>query len=1079
MLPIQDTCQPRADILQGSFNPEIFTASLSQVMDHYRGKPVATHALYTNAEAFFRDATYPTEGLRMVLADVFSRLAGDHGAPALHRLETAFGGGKTHALIALTHLGFRGRELAGLTQELIDPQRLHAPGEVAVVGIAGDEIPVHRPQGTELSPYTLWGELAYQVGGESLYRQVESDATAPDAPARGFFERVLGGRKVIIMLDELAQYAARLEAARPHGSEQLAAFLLALHGYARAHAGIAVVLTLASQTDAFARQTGRLVELLATVRGEEVSEDAALGLAQQAVHGIRSVVARDAVTVVPVQAAEISRVLARRLFDRIDRQAARDTANAYMDMYSKSAAALPERARREDFREALQAHYPFHPTFIDFLTQKLATIETFQGTRGVLRVLSLAVRSLWGRQQVPMLHTCHLDLRDARTVNEILGRTGGGDLLPVLNTDVGGADTARLAAGQSRAQSADQKNPHPAGYPLFEYTWKTVFLHSLVGRAEGLGSNLFGITEREALLEVAFPGMTPPQVQTALGEIEHSAYFLRCRQGRYYASLEPSIPRALAGLRNDLRQEAVWNLLDATARKVVDRRTANFQVEHDVSAPEHVPDGTNKPLLALIALGTDEIEVEKFITTCGPNRPRLQQNLVFLLVPETVHVKGELWNEDRVVHAQEVRNRLEDLARDVLARRQLKERPENHGITAAMLREQNFDATLAEREQALVTAVSQTYDRVWFPSAAGRLVDREVKTAGGEGGASVIERIRETLSEGGELITAERATTQETVLGLVRLFFESQQTPTLTYLREQFACQRRWPVLEEATLLESIVRAGVAQGHWCLFRMGSAERTQPEHCFSRDSGALPLDLDLSLPDWSLVTTQGARQRGWLGSTTVDTATVERWVASAIAEGEAAYVSDVMRRVQEQHGEVPQPTLLEAVRHVVQARRAMTFSGRPDQPERPTDLVSGSTVILQQLRPEDVVITPAAASTRGWVSAQSQHFHLSGRDGAAALLPLLRQLGSLYARGARSTIAHLDLVDLQLPGGGRLRLSLEQAPPAAMQRLGELFEVLATVITPGPDSEADLDIADPDEQCLLIQALRRAAQQGRS
>jgi hypothetical protein len=109
----------------------------------------------------------------------------------------------------------------------------------------------------------------------------------------------------------------------------------------------------------------------------------------------------------------------------------------------------------------------------------------------------------------------------------------------VLNTDVGGADSARLAAGQSQAQLADQKNPHPAGFPLFEYTWKTVFLHSLVGRADGLGSNLFGLTEREALFEVAFPDMTPPQVEAALHEIENSAYYLRFRQGRYYASLEP------------------------------------------------------------------------------------------------------------------------------------------------------------------------------------------------------------------------------------------------------------------------------------------------------------------------------------------------------------------------------------------------------------------------------------------------------------------------------------------------------------------------------------------------------------
>jgi len=75
-------------------------------------------------------------------------------------------------------------------------------------------------------------------------------------------------------------------------------------------------------------------------------------MAEQAERGIRSVVACDAVTIVPVQAAGISRVLAQRLFDRIDRQPARETANDYMDMYRKSAAALPDRAVREDFREA-------------------------------------------------------------------------------------------------------------------------------------------------------------------------------------------------------------------------------------------------------------------------------------------------------------------------------------------------------------------------------------------------------------------------------------------------------------------------------------------------------------------------------------------------------------------------------------------------------------------------------------------------------------------------------------------------------------------------------------------------------
>jgi hypothetical protein len=105
-----------------------------------------------------------------------------------------------------------------------------------------------------------------------------------------------------------------------------------------------------------------------------------------------------------------------------------------------------------------------------------------------------------------MIHTCHLNLRDARIVSELIGRTGSNDLLPVLNTDVGSADTAALDTGRSRAELIDRKNPHPAGFPLHEYSWKTVFLHSLVGRGERLGSPLFGITERDTLFEVAFPG---------------------------------------------------------------------------------------------------------------------------------------------------------------------------------------------------------------------------------------------------------------------------------------------------------------------------------------------------------------------------------------------------------------------------------------------------------------------------------------------------------------------------------------------------------------------------------------------
>lgn len=168
MNDILTACEPRQDILKGTFNPEIFTASLSEVIRFYRGETAGVHSIYTDAKQFFTEATYPTDGLKMVLAEVFARIGEDSTAPAIHRLETAFGGGKTHALIACTHLGIKGTELAKEAKDVIDADLLLKPGEVEVVGVAGDEIPVHKPKGSKLIPYTLWGEIAFQIGGKTF-----------------------------------------------------------------------------------------------------------------------------------------------------------------------------------------------------------------------------------------------------------------------------------------------------------------------------------------------------------------------------------------------------------------------------------------------------------------------------------------------------------------------------------------------------------------------------------------------------------------------------------------------------------------------------------------------------------------------------------------------------------------------------------------------------------------------------------------------------------------------------------------------------------------------------------------------
>ena len=1075
MNTIITSCQPREDILKGTFNPEIFTASLSEVIRFYRNQSIGIHPIYTDAKQFFTEGTYATDGLKMVVSEVFTRFSGDGSAPAIHRLETAFGGGKTHTLIACTHIAAKGKELKACVNDMLKTELLPSPGEVDIVGISGVELPVHKPHGTQLIPYTLWGEIAFQLGGETLYRDIEEDATSYASPGRNYFDSIFKGRKVLIMIDELAQYAARLTAARSDGSNQLSAFLMSLHEYARTNTNISIVVTLASSKDAFANETSQLAGLLSNITGKDMKEDDALGIGQAAVDSITSVIARDATSVIPVQASEISRVLAKRLFVSIDKSSAKETADQYRTMYRKNSAFLPDESNREDFFDRMVSQYPFHPTFVDFLNNKLATYENFQGTRGVLRVLALSVRTIWQKKAaMPMIHTCHLDLRNARIINEVVGRTGSSDLLTVLNADVGGADTDSLTGGRSNAELADRKNPHPEGWPLCEYTWKTIFLHSLVGRSLGLGSSIFGLTEPDALFEVSFPGLTPPQVSEALKEISNSAFYLRFNRGRYYASLDPSVNIALAKLRRGVQTSTLDDLLEATARKVVSTDISTFNIVPDVSAPEHIPDNNGKPTLALISLNADPIDIEKFVTTAGVNRPRIEQNLVFLLVPDTVQTKSGMPQQTELYESfdpkvQEFRRKLYDLARTVLAMRELKKNPQNHGINPEKLDEQDFKQRHNEREIALVTAVTESYKNLWYPSATGQIVCKEIRTSGGEGGVSVLEQIRKTLIDDCELITRDQIN-QSTLTGLKKMFFDPLDVVTVSKIRENFCRIRKWPILASPDLLDQLIREGVNRGLWCLFRMGNETSTKPDQFFSNDTGDLPLDVDMQ-KDYSLVTREGAKKRNWGEQKGPDKRRIQENVKTAAYETPIQKVSELFEQVKGFFGDMPDKDLKDSISKLIQEKRLMVFKGKVDQEETP-ELISGTGASFYIPESDDVIITPAKAAEKGWIKESEKAIRLHGKECVLKIIPMLRRIGSIYQRGGKSRIDLLDLAEMALPNGGTLRINLEKVSPESLKDLDEFFEVVDGLIQKTDEIVGDLEIDNPQDDCLFVNELKK-------
>lgn len=127
---IYELCRPRADVLEGRIRDEDFAADLSQVL-----KGTAPE-LYKNPALFFAN-THPTRGLRELFLAVVDRLTSSGSQlGSILRLDTSYGGGKTHALIGLNHILTAAEQIPNLA-EFIDPTRLPSQ-KVTVVAFDGE-----------------------------------------------------------------------------------------------------------------------------------------------------------------------------------------------------------------------------------------------------------------------------------------------------------------------------------------------------------------------------------------------------------------------------------------------------------------------------------------------------------------------------------------------------------------------------------------------------------------------------------------------------------------------------------------------------------------------------------------------------------------------------------------------------------------------------------------------------------------------------------------------------------------------------------------------------------------------------
>nr|MBP8948680.1 ATP-binding protein [Promineifilum sp.] len=378
MRSVFDLTQPRDEVLRGELSGELFAARLKDVVEG-RAEPV-----YGDPDRFFGN-TYPTAGLRTLLREALGRLTGQSptNSPII-RLETSFGGGKTHNLIALYHAA-RGRLAPELAAHFLDDVALPAPDRVLVAGVVASAddplLGINHPEDGVIT-YTPWGELAYQLGGRAGYALVEASDRDRVAPGASLFERLIGQRPTLIMLDEIAATlrkgsAVATRMGKSTLAEQTTAFLMSLMEFVASQRQVVLVLTLASEEDAFSKETANLREAL-------------------------RVSARQERVLTPAAENEISSIVVHRLFAHVDRDGAAAVIARYGEYYrelERQEAPIHDRAGRADYLNEFALSYPFHPELIRALNLKVATIPNFQRTRGALRLLAGVVRRLW--QQRP------------------------------------------------------------------------------------------------------------------------------------------------------------------------------------------------------------------------------------------------------------------------------------------------------------------------------------------------------------------------------------------------------------------------------------------------------------------------------------------------------------------------------------------------------------------------------------------------------------------------------------------------------------------------------------------------------
>lgn len=728
--PWREVLQPHDDVATGNFHASEFAADLYKVAT---GSEADSD--YADPVEFFR-RTYLTEGLSDLIGRAVRRLAGDDNASPVINLQTNFGGGKTHSMLSLWHLaaGLSLGEFPQETQELLQASGYSGAkvNRVAIVGNHFSPSGVTKDDGTRIN--TIWGELAWQLGGPDAYALVAKADYDRTHPGDVLHELLHQHAPAVILIDEWVAYARSLV-----GRDDLAAgsfddqftFAQSLTEAVKGTSGVLLAISIP------ASDSGDRTDSIVAGSAEEVG--GANGL--EALKRLQNVVRRVADQWRPASSDEAYHIVKQRLFKQPDAAALasiRATARAYVEMYRKYTDDFPREARDPAYEDRIRETYPIHPELFDTLYEEWSSLERFQRTRGVLRLMSTVIHALWtGEDASPLIMPGSIPLATSQ-VNAELTQYLQDSWKTIIDADVDGTN--------SEPGRIDKEKPLFGQRALTKRLARTVFFGAAPTIAPG--STHKGIGTQRVFLGTAVPGDVPGNFHAALAQLGDRATYFYSGSGKYWYDLQPNITRTAKDQAERLHKEDVW-------AEIVRRLQGQARNRGDF-AGVHVCPETNSDIP-----DTDEARLVILHPKVAHKAKTDSEAKAFAHKATEQRGSANRTHRNTLVYLAADEARLEEL--DAATRDYL-------GWSHVLTNEADLDLTLNQKNQAAqrqtqadqtVTArLMQTFTWALVPTQpdpASPFLIRETKVEGQSD--SLAERVSRRLGNDGDLSTRQAAAT--------------------------------------------------------------------------------------------------------------------------------------------------------------------------------------------------------------------------------------------------------------------------------------------------------------------------------